>query len=108
MPVCSNMQPAHRLRVRATSLQELAGQLYFNLRYCIDPCSFVSAGQNEGWIFFKMYLFLQVVFQQNSPSALTSTGILPSDGHPKRPWVGAGRQRWTDSLGERLGDGELL
>lgn len=49
-----------------------------------------------------MYLFLQVVFQQNSPGVLTSTGILPRDGHCKQPRVRA------DSLGKGLGEGEML
>lgn len=39
----------------------------------------------------KMCLFLQVMFQQNIPSELTSTGILPSSGHPKQPRVEAAR-----------------
>lgn len=73
--ICQSTLPTHPLWIRATSLWGLTEPLEL-----LHLCKCRAQLRVE---ILKMWLFLQVRFQQNIPSELTSTGFPPSNGHPK-------------------------
>lgn len=80
MSICKGTLPTHPPWIRAMSLWGFT-----------EPLEGKRRAQLRMQIFFKC-LFSQVMFQQNIPSELTSTGFLPSNVHPKELWVQAARQ----------------
>lgn len=73
--ICRSTLPSHPLWTRAVSLWGLTEPLeLLHLCKCREQLKVEI---------LKTCLFLQVMFQQNIPSELTSTDFLPSNGHPK-------------------------